>query len=160
MSSLDFKLAMMTARGVQLTPRKPVAGIPEFTADDVKLAVSAIRNPVGFHAIMSKYCDDEYSMDALVRWVNVWSVDEWVKSGRMRHVRVKLFTLERIAELTVLIWLRPGAHKKRGVRSKSAYCQVATGTWSKFYERHHKVLYGRLNDVEFNALEDLKRVLA
>ena len=159
MSSLDFKLAMMTARTVNITPRKPVGGVPAFTVEDVRLGVSMIRNPGGFHALMSKYCDDDQSTTDLLRRTAAFNMKMWFDNPHLHHVRVSRATLDRITELSVLAFLSPSSDRKRGVRGHAAFCGVAPNTWTKHFSRHHKGLVNWLVDIEIEALQQLKGYL-
>jgi len=125
----------------------------------VRLGVSLVRNPAGFHALMSKYCQDEQSTIDLMRRITDFNIRLWLKNPHLYHVRVSQSTLDRITELAMLAYLSPVCDRKRGVRGRAAFCGVAPNTWTKNFSRHYNGIVNWLMDVEIEALEQLRGYL-
>ena len=56
--TIEFQLARITAQSKNADPKIIKGGLTELTPEDIRLAVSYIREPLAFHALMAKYCGD------------------------------------------------------------------------------------------------------
>jgi hypothetical protein len=140
-------LARLTAQTSWADTRIPGGGKPELTVADISVIAAAAPH-MSYHALMTKYCDDQGSERVLLSWTHQTSLDEWFTNPQYAALRIEARQLNRLAELALLAWLKPQAPHATTIQSRAAYVGANHETFRRNFQAHYAFLIGELGFLE------------
>ena len=155
--STIYQIARLTPQSKGTDPRRPPGGIPRFTAEDIRLAVSLRTRAVAYHALMAGHCQDQMSEYRMIELISE-------RSSRLYLTKYPSMTIsgninQGIAEAAVLYFMNPHTGRRRGKSGNANIAGVSRGTWARKYHDHWKQLTGYLFVLESEALIDVERAM-
>jgi hypothetical protein len=149
--TIEFELARaFTAQSKWADPKIIRGGRVELTADDIRAAVSMATNPVTFHAMMAKHCQDQYSERVLMEMIELKS---WLVFGSNHpNQAISRSDNEKITESALIYFLKPSQGQRRGDAGNAAHMGCHRNTWASKYKMHFSLLTRFLFDCELRAL--------
>jgi hypothetical protein len=162
--TIEFDLARaMTAQTKWSDPKQIKGGVAELTADDIRTAVSLslVDHPFAFHALMGKYCQDDYSHKVLTA-----NLDEFgllVFHETYPNESIKATKHSPLVEFAIKVFYEPGVYvalAEREIDEMGArQIGVHGDTWCKKYKPHFRRLAASLYELEATARTDYAKMM-
>ena len=145
--STEYLLTRLTAQTSWSDTRIPGGVKPELTVADISVIAAAAPH-MSFHALMTKYCDDQQSEKIVLSWTHQTSLDEWFTNPVHAATPITARQLNKLAELAVLAWLRPQQPHATTLRTRGAYIGANHETFRRNFQAHYAHLVGELQYLE------------
>jgi hypothetical protein len=145
--SIEYLLARLTAQTNWKDKQMPGGGVPELSVADISVIAAAAPHP-SFHALMAKYCDDQASESAIIKWTHEHSRKEWFTNPDLRSIRFEARQLNLLDELAVLAWLNQASQHAVSISTRAAYVGVNHETFRRNFQEHFAFLVGELGLIE------------
>ncbi len=171
-----YHMARLTPKGLQ--PDTIFGGTPELTMSDIAAACSRLQ-PLQFHLIMAKYCDDVRSalqamaelQDEMCERSKVWADMEAIKRSYVAAALIEEFVGARkcrrckgtgeVVEGSAVVGCRPcqgTGQRNASVTARAKACEIPESTFrSRAINEPYQEMIRVMADLEINALERISR---
>ncbi len=156
MSSIEFDLARLTAQTPSMETRVQ-GSAPELSKAFIAQCAGKIADWKTYHAVMSRYCDDEHSMHELGVSMEEWA---WKHAGlKYPHKAFKRHHMMKISELGVLFFVNPKIEEKRTARQCAAYTEMDLLEWQSRYHHVRDMVVHELAQLQSAAVYQLRMIM-
>lgn len=141
--TVEFDLVRLTAQSSGPDQKEPGGGQPAYSVAEIRACLGEVPW-ISFHCLLAKYCDDETSIQEVLRHTQRLVLNEWFNGSAYMTTAIKPGQLKRVAELAVISWVNPLARHTTSLESRAAYAKASRETFRTNFQQLYAWALGEL----------------